>query len=125
MTAYATASGYSQSSTASKSCTFTMPDLPNISSSFSAETNTVICWAYLDIKADGTMPTGTQIDVEIYNITFSKVILTKSNIGWGKENLFLDNARRNNKLRATITAHCEGYNPSIFTTTATVIDTSD
>ena len=125
MTAYATASGYSQSSTASKSCTFTMPDLPSISTSFRPQCNIMAYWVDLSIKADDTLPTGTQIDVEIYNVTNSMTILTKSNIGLGNEHLNLTNVRKGNKLRLTLTAHCEGYNPSIFTTTATVIDTSD
>ena len=125
MTAYATASGYSQSSTASKSCSYTMPDLPSISTSFRPQTNTMSYWVDLSIKADDTLPTGTQIDVEIYNVTNSMTILTKSNIGLGNEHLNLTNVRKGNKLRLTLTAHCEGYNPSIFTTTATVIDTSD
>ena len=125
MTAYATASGYSQSSTASKSCSFSMPTLPNISTIFNPQSNGMVCWVDLNIKADGTMPTGTQIDVEIYNITNSKVIQTRSNIGLGNEHLSLNNTRTRNELRLTLTAHCEGYNPSIFITTGTVIDTSD
>ena len=101
-----------------------MPDLPNISAEFIAQYNAMSCWADINVKADGTMPAGTQIDAEIYSTLDKKIVATKTNIGLGKEHFSFRSvsAVSRNVLRLTITAHCEGYNPSIFTTSTNPFD---
>ena len=133
MTAYATASGYSQSSTASKSCTYTMPQIPdfNVSSANVHTNGGYVMSGYVYIKGSN-IPEGTIFRHEfIYN---GDIFYTVSQTGTG-ESPYLSYANYQEGYKIPldggldiidrITASCDGYASRTKEFSIHVYDTKD
>ena len=130
MTAYATASGYSQSSTVSKSCSYTLPELPEFSLTGvgTSKISKYYKQYYFRINASG-MPTGTKYEYDLINssgVAFYNASTTST--GLKRIELYsfdyqgVDIGSPGDLITFQVTASCTGYQSRTVTASAKMAD---